>query len=212
LLTDKGNIAIETDIVLSAAGVRANIENIGLQALGIEVECGKIKVNKNYCSSMPSVFAVGDVVAAPSLAHVAAAQARCCVEYIAGMQPAAINYEAIPSCIYVNPEVASVGLTEQAAMQRGMSVKVGKSMFMASGKAHAAGMRDGFVKLIFDAASEQIVGAHCIGGHATELLGELAMAVSLRLTAKQISAIVHAHPTMYEAIEQAARTILLQNK
>jgi dihydrolipoamide dehydrogenase len=205
LLTKKGEETIETALVLVAAGVQANIENIGLECIGVDIENGKIKVDKDYRTNISSIFAVGDVIATPALAHVATAEARLCVERIAGLDVPDIYYDAIPSCIYICPEAGCVGLTEQAAAQRGISVKIGKSSFIASGKANADGARDGFVKLIFDANTMQLIGAHCVGSHVTEMLGELTMAVQMRLTAEQLSHIIHAHPTMYEAICEAAR-------
>jgi dihydrolipoamide dehydrogenase len=202
--TKNGAKTIDSDVVLSAAGIQANIDSIGLEDVGIVVENGRIKVDSDYRTSAASVYAVGDVIDSPALAHSAAAEARLCVERIAGMTAPSINYDAMPSCIYINPEAACAGLTEQMVRQRGLDVKVGKAMFAASGKALASGQRDGFVKLIFEAHTLRLLGAHCIGGSASEILGELTMAVSLQLTPQQVSRIVHAHPTMHESIADAA--------
>ncbi|GHT67790.1 dihydrolipoyl dehydrogenase [Bacteroidia bacterium] len=204
LTSKKGEEIITTDLVLSAVGVQANVENIGLEAIGVTVEKGKIKVDGNYCTNVPSVFAVGDVIATPALAHVATAEALRCVERIAGLASSDICYDAVPACIYTSPEVGWAGLTETETTQRGISVAIGKSSYLSSGKANADGARDGFVKLIFDAATLQLLGAHCIGEHVTEMLGELTLAITSHTTAPQLAEHIHAHPTMYEAVGNAA--------
>jgi dihydrolipoamide dehydrogenase len=207
ITTKKGDETIDTDLVLSAAGVQPNVENIGLETIGIVTEKGKIKVDKNYCTNVGGIFAVGDVIATPALAHVATAEGVLCVERIAARSVPDINYDAVPSCIYTAPEIAWVGLTEEQAAARGIAVKTGKASFIASGKANATGARDGFVKLIADATTLQIVGAHCIGEHVTEILGELTAAVGERKTAAEVAHTIHAHPTMYEAVGEAAKEI-----
>ncbi|GHT12977.1 dihydrolipoyl dehydrogenase [Bacteroidia bacterium] len=203
----KGDLVLPADLVLSAVGIQANIDGIGLEEIGIITERGKIKVDSNYCTNIAGVLAIGDVIETPALAHVATAEGVLCVERIAGLPAPDINYNAIPSCIYTTPEVAWVGLTEEAAAQKGTAIKVAKASYLASGKANSSGARDGFVKLIFAADTLQLLGAHCIGEHVTELLGELTLALTLRTTASQIAQTIHAHPTMYEAIREAAASV-----
>lgn len=200
----KGEQTIDCDVVLSAVGIAANIENIGLEALGVEVERGKIVVDKNYRTSCDGVYAIGDVIATPALAHVATAEAVNCVERIAGLKPHDINYGVIPSCIYTTPEVSSVGMTERQAVDAGYDVRIGKFPYTASGKATAAGNRDGMVKLVFDRATDKILGAHLIGLNVTELISEPTLAMSMGATAKDFIATIHPHPTMAEAIMEAA--------
>lgn len=200
----KGAQTIEADVVLSAVGVTANIEDLGLEAVGVKVERGKIVVGASYETSASGIFAIGDVIATPALAHVATAEAIKCVEHIAGKTPEPIDYNAIPSCVYTTPEVSSVGMTEAEAVERGHDVRVGKFPFTASGKATAAGARDGLVKLVFDRASDKLLGAHFVGMNVTEMVAEPTLALKLGASAMQIINTVHPHPTMSEAIMEAA--------
>lgn len=196
---------LTADKILSAVGVTGNIDGFGLEKLGIELFKNHIKVNKsNYSTNIKGVFAIGDVIGPPWLAHVASAEAIHCVEKIAGLNPAGINYNNIPGCTYCQPQVASIGLTEQKAKEAGYEIKIGKFPFMANGKAFAIGERDGFVKLIFDAKYDELLGAHIIGSEATEMISELAMAKSLEATAEAIIKTVHAHPTLSESVMEAA--------
>lgn len=200
----KGEQVLECDVVLSAVGIAANIENLGLEEAGITTERGKIVVDSNFMTSRQGVYAIGDVIATPALAHVATAEAINCVERIAGLTPAAINYNIIPSCIYTTPEVSSVGLTEQQALDAGHQLRIGKFPYTASGKATAAGSRDGMVKMIFDATTDEILGAHFIGLNVTELVSEPTLAMSLGAKAKDFIHTIHPHPTMAEAVMEAA--------
>ena len=202
--TKKGIEVHEAEIVLSAIGVTPNIENIGLEKLGIEIEKGKIKVDDYYKTNIEGVFAIGDIVHGPALAHVASAEGIVCVEKIAGLTPEPIDYKNIPGCTYTSPEVASVGLTEQDAKDAGYELKVGKFPFTASGKASAAGEKDGFVKLIFDAKYGELLGAHLIGANVTEMIAELVVAKKLETTGHELMKAIHPHPTMSEAIMEAA--------
>lgn len=202
--TKKGDVEVEADIVLSAVGVTPNLEGIGLEECGIELENGKIKVDNYYRTNIEGVYAIGDIVHGQALAHVASAEGICCVEKIAGHTPEPIDYNNIPGCTYTNPEVASVGLTERAATDAGYEIKVGKFPFTASGKASAAGAKDGFVKLIFDAKYGELLGGHLIGANVTEMIGELVTARKLETTGHEIIKTVHPHPTMSEAIMEAA--------
>ncbi|MFO7828031.1 MAG: dihydrolipoyl dehydrogenase [Bacteroidales bacterium] len=202
--TKKGEETIEAEIVLSAVGVTPNIENIGLEELGIEMEHGKIKVGDFYQTNVDGIYAIGDIVHGPALAHVASAEGITCVEKIAGQSPEPINYQNIPACTYTSPEVASVGLTEQAAKDAGYEIKVGKFPFTASGKASAAGEKDGFVKLVFDEKYGELLGAHLIGANVTEMIAELVVAKKLETTGHEIIKSIHPHPTMSEAIMEAA--------
>ena len=202
--TSKGTDEYQADIVLSAVGITANIENIGLEELGIETEKGRIKVDDHYQTNVPGVFAIGDVLATPALAHVASAEAIACVEHIAGLNPEPINYKNIPGCTYTTPEVASVGMTEKAAREAGYTVKVGKFPYTASGKAAAAGAKDGFVKLVFDEQYNELLGAHLIGENVTEMIAELVVARNLEVTGHELIKSIHPHPTMSEAIMEAA--------
>lgn len=194
----------EAEIVLSAVGIVPNTENIGLEELGIEVERGRVKVDEYYRTNIEGVYAIGDVINTAALAHVASAEAICCVEAIAGEKPATVDYSNIPGCIYTTPEVASVGMTEQKAKEAGYELKIGKFPFTASGKATAAGANDGFVKLIFDAKYGELLGAHLIGANVTEMIAELVMAKKLETTGHEIIKAVHPHPTMSEAVMEAA--------
>ena len=194
---------IDCDVVLSAVGVVTNLENIGLEEVGIHVERGKIVVDDYYQTNVPGYYAIGDVVHGPALAHVASAEAICCVEKIAGEDPQPINYQNVPGCTYTTPEVASVGLTEKKAIEAGYEVRVGKFFFKASGKATAAGNTDGFVKVVIDAKTDLILGCHLCGDNVTEMISGLVVARQNGLTAKQIASSVHPHPTMSEAIMEA---------
>ena len=200
----KGTEIIETDIVFSAVGVSTNIEGIGLEKAGVKTEKGKVVVDDYYRTSVPGVFAIGDIVHGPALAHVASAEGIICVEKIAGLDAEPLDYKNIPGCTYTNPEIASVGLTEAAAREAGYEIKVGKFPFTASGKASASGAKDGFVKLIFDAAYGELLGAHMIGANVTEMIAEIVVARKLETTAHEIIKAVHPHPTMSEAIMEAA--------
>ena len=202
--TAKGEEKIECDVVLSAAGVVTNIENIGLEELGIVVDKGRILVSDYYQTNLPGYYAIGDVVPGPALAHVASAEGIICVEKIAGHQPAPLDYGNIPGCTYCSPEVASVGMTEKAAKEAGYEIKVGKFPFSASGKASAAGAKDGFVKLIFDAKYGELLGGHMIGANVTEMVAELVAVRKLETTGEELIKTVHPHPTMSEAIMEAA--------
>jgi len=202
--TEKGEEIIEADIVLSAVGVSANIENIGLEETGVKTEKGKVVVDDFYRTSVAGIFAIGDIVHGPALAHVASAEGIICVENIAGVNTEPLDYKNIPACTYTTPEVASCGLTEAAAREAGFDIKVGKFPFTASGKASASGTKDGFIKLIFDAKYGELLGAHMIGANVTELIAEIIVARKLETTAHEIIKAVHPHPTMSEAIMEAA--------
>ena len=204
VLTKKGEEVLEVERVLSAVGVIANIENIGLEEMGIVVERGKIKVDEFYSTNISGVYAIGDVIATPALAHISSAEAICCVEKLAGLNPKPLNYNNFPGCTYTSPEIASVGMTEKAVKERGIEYKIGKFPFTASGKAAAAGEKDGFVKLIVDAKTDEILGAHLIGANVTEMVSGLVVARNLGVKAKDIIHSIHPHPTMSEAIMEAA--------
>ncbi len=201
---DGATEVIECDVVLSAAGVTPNTENIGLEALGIEMDRGIIKVDQFYRTNVAGIYAIGDIVPGPALAHVASAEGIICVENIAGHHPEPIDYNNIPSCTYCSPEIASVGYTEQAAKEAGHEIKVGKFPFSASGKASAAGAKSGFVKLIFGAKYGEFLGAHMIGYNVTEMIAEVVVARKLETTGHEMIKSVHPHPTMSEAIMEAA--------
>ena len=203
----KGAEILTAEIVLSAVGIKSNIENIGLEEVGVEVERDKIKVDEHYQTSVKGVYAIGDIIATPALAHVASAEALHCVEHICGLTPDAVDYSTIPSCIFTAPEVASVGMTEQQAQKAGIEYKVGRFPFTASGKATAAGDRDGFVKLIFD-ADEKLIGAHLVGANVTEMLGEPTLAKRLGVTAHAIAKTIHSHPTMHEGLMEASEAAM----
>jgi dihydrolipoyl dehydrogenase len=202
--TPKGYDEVEADIIFSAVGIETNIQGIGLEAAGVKTEKGKIVVDDYYCTSVPGIYAIGDIVLGPALAHVASAEGITCVEKMAGLDPGPVDYSNIPSCIYTTPEIASCGLTEAAAKAAGYDIKVGKFPFSASGKASASGSKDGFVKLIFDAAYGELLGAHMIGANVTEMISEIVVARKLETTAHEIIKAVHPHPTMSEAIMEAA--------
>lgn len=194
---------IECDIVLSAAGVSPNVEDIGLEALGVTLERGMIKVDEFYRTSVPGIYAIGDVIPTQALAHVASAEGITCVEKIAGHHPQPLDYNNIPGCTYCWPEVASVGYTEQAAKDAGYTLKIGKFPFSASGKASASGNKDGFVKVIYDAKYGELLGAHMIGANVTEMIAEMVAAKKLETTGMEILKAVHPHPTMSEAVMEA---------
>lgn len=202
--TKKGEEVIEADIVLSAVGITPNTENLGLEELGVETSNGRVKVDQFYRTNVEGVYAIGDILEGPALAHVASAEGIVCVEKIAGLNPEPIDYNNIPGCTYTNPEISSVGLTEAKAKEQGYEVKVGKFPYSASGKASAAGHKEGFVKLIFDAKYGELLGAHMIGGNVTELIAEMVVARKLEITGHELIKTIHPHPTMSEAIMEAA--------
>ena len=204
LKSKKGEEKIECDIVLSAVGVVANIENIGLEDVGIVTDNGKIIVDDFYGTNIPGYYAIGDCVPGQALAHVASAEGIICVEKIAGKNPEALNYGNIPGCTYCSPEIASVGMTEEAAKEAGYDIKVGKFPFSASGKASASGHKDGFVKLIFDAKYGELLGGHMIGANVTEMVAELVAVRKLETTGHELIKTVHPHPTLSEAVMEAA--------
>lgn len=195
---------ITCDLVLSAAGVASNIENIGLETLGIKTDKGKVVVNQWYETNVAGIYAIGDITEGPALAHVASAEGIICVEKIAGHHPQPLDYGNIPSCTYAQPEIASVGMTEDQAKAAGFELKIGKFPFSASGKAKAAGHPEGFVKLIFDAKYGEVLGAHMIGHGVTDMIAEIVLARKLESTGMEIIKTVHPHPTMSEAIMEAA--------
>lgn len=196
---------VTADKVLSAVGVTGNIEGFGLEKLGVEILKGHIKVNRStYETNVKGIYAIGDVIGPPWLAHVASAEGIHCVEKIKGLNLHDINYDDIPGCTYCQPQVASIGLTESKAKEIGHEIKIGKFPFMASGKAFAIGEREGFVKLIFDAKYGELLGAHIIGSEATEMIAELGIAKSLEATGESIFKTIHAHPTLSESIMEAA--------
>lgn len=194
---------IDAEVVLSAAGVTPNTENLGLEKLGVAMDKGLVKVDKFYRTNVPGIYAIGDIVPGPALAHVASAEGITCVEAICGLNPEPINYLNVPSCTYCQPEVASVGYTEQGALDAGYQVKVGKFPFSASGKASAAGTKNGFVKVIFDAKYGEWLGAHMLGANVTELIAEVVAARKLETTGHEILKSIHPHPTMSEAVMEA---------
>src|SRR5690554_2341570 len=201
--TAKGDEVLEADVVLSAVGIKSNIENIGLEEVGIATDRDKITVDAYYQTNIPGYYAIGDIVPGQALAHVASAEGILCVEKIAGMKVSALDYGNIPGCTYCSPEVASVGLTEKQALEKGYDIKVGKFPFSASGKASAAGTKDGFVKVIFDAKYGEWLGCHIIGAGVTELIASVVVARRLETTGHEILKSVHPHPTMSEAVMEA---------
>jgi len=202
--TQKGEEKLNADVVLSAVGITANLEGIGLEDVGIATDKGKIITNDYYQTNIPGIYAIGDCIGGQALAHVASAEGIICVEKIAGQTPEPLDYNNIPGCTYCQPEVASVGYTEKAALEAGFNVKIGKFPYSASGKASAAGQKDGFVKLIFDEKYGELLGAHLIGYNVTELIAELVTARKLETTEHELLKAVHPHPTMSEAIMEAA--------
>jgi len=201
--TKKGEETIECDVVLSAVGIETNVEGIGLEEVGIAVDRGRVLVNDFYQTNIPGYFAIGDIVPGPALAHVASAEGIICVEKIAGHNPEALDYNNIPGCTYASPEIASVGYTEEKAKEAGYEIKVGKFPFSASGKASAAGHKDGFVKVIFDAKYGEWLGCHMIGANVTEMIAEAVVARKLETTGMEVLKAVHPHPTMSEAVMEA---------
>ncbi len=201
--TKKGEEIIEAEIVLSAVGIATNLEGIGLDEVGIKTEKDKITVDEFYRTNVPGYYAIGDIVKGPALAHVATAEGICCVEKIAGINPDPIDYGNIPGCTYTTPEIASVGMTEKQAKEAGYEIKVGKFPYTASGKASAAGNKDGFVKVIFDAKYGEWLGAHYIGENVTEMIAEAVSARKLETTGHEILKSIHPHPTMSEAVMEA---------
>ena len=199
-----GEIEIEADIVLSAVGITPNLENIGLEEVGIEMDKDKVKVNEYYQTNVKGIYAIGDIVEGQSLAHVASAEGIICVENISGKTPDQLNYKNIPSCTYTSPEVASVGMKEKEAIEAGYKIKVGKFPFTASGKARAIGEKEGFIKLIFDARYGELLGGHMIGANVTEMIAEIVVARKLEITGPELIKSIHPHPTMSEAIMEAA--------
>jgi len=202
--TASGTITKEADIVLSAVGIQANLEGIGLEEVGIKTDKGKIVVDEYYRTNVPGYYAIGDCVGGQALAHVASAEGITCVEKIKGLHVEPINYNNIPACTYTSPEIASVGYTEKKAKELGYEIKVGKFPFTASGKAKSAGAPDGFVKLIFDAKYGELLGAHLIGYNVTEMIAGLVAARKLETTGHELIKTVHPHPTISEAIMEAA--------
>ncbi|RZJ81324.1 MAG: dihydrolipoyl dehydrogenase, partial [Chryseobacterium sp.] len=202
--TEGGIKELEAEVVLSAVGVSTNIENIGLEEAGVKTDKGKVLVDKFYKTNIDGVFAIGDIVMGQALAHVASAEGIICVEKIAGHHPEPLDYNNIPGCTYASPEIASVGYTEKKAKEAGYEIKVGKFPFSASGKASASGAKDGFVKVIFDAKYGEFLGAHMIGANVTEMIAEIVVARKLETTGMEIVKSVHPHPTMSEAIMEAA--------
>jgi len=200
----KGEEVIECDVVLSAVGVQTNLENLGLENVGIKTERGKVLIDDYYRTNVDGIYAIGDIVKGPALAHVASAEGIICVEAITGHNPEPLDYNNLPGCTYCQPEVASVGYTEKAAKEAGYDVKVGKFPFSASGKAKAAGAAEGFVKVIFDAKYGEFLGAHMIGANVTEMIAEVVAARKLETTGHEIIKSVHPHPTMSEALMEAA--------
>lgn len=202
--TEAGEKVLEAEIVLSAVGYTTNLDGIGLEEVGVKADKGKILVDEFYQTNVAGVYAIGDIVAGQSLAHVASAEGIICVEKIAGHHPEPLNYGNIPGCTYCSPEIASVGMSEKKAKEAGYELKIGKFPFSASGKASASGAKDGFVKLIFDAKYGELLGAHMIGNNVTEMIAELVVARKLETTGMEIIKSVHPHPTMSEAIMEAA--------
>lgn len=201
--TPKGPVVLEADVLLSAVGVVANLENLGLEALGVKTENGKIVVDGHYRTGVPGLYAIGDCTPGPALAHVGSAEGILCVEAIAGHHVQPLDYGNLPSCTYAQPEIASVGMTEKAARDAGYDIRVGKFPFTASGKAKAAGKPDGFVKVIFDRKYGEFLGAHMIGANVTEMIAEVVTARKLETTGHEIIKAVHPHPTMSEALMEA---------
>ena len=200
---DKGVKTISGDVALSAVGIKSNIENIGLEDLGVEVENDKIKVDNFYRTNIDNIYAIGDVVSGPALAHVASAEGITCIENIKGLNPNPIDYNNIPGCTYCKPEVASVGYTEEEALDNGYKIKVGRFPFSASGKAQASGHSDGFVKVIFDSKYGEWLGCHMIGSNVTEMISEAVVGRKLETTGHEVLKAIHPHPTLSEAVMEA---------
>jgi dihydrolipoamide dehydrogenase len=200
----EGTRTLEGELALMAIGVQGNVENFGLETVGIAVERNHIKVDADYRTGAPGFYAIGDVIGPPWLAHVASAEGIHCVEAIAGRHPAALDYSSIPGCTYCQPQIASVGLTEEKAREQGYELKIGRCPFRPLGKAVAIGETEGMVKLIFDAKYGELLGAHIMGSEATEMIAELVVAKRLETTGKELFHSVHAHPTLSEAVMEAA--------
>ena len=201
--TKKGEEVVEAEIVLSATGVVPNTEYIGLEECGVNMSRGKILVDKYYKTNVEGIYAIGDVIPTQALAHVASAEGICCVEAIAGLNPKVIDYGNIPGCTYISPEIASVGMTERAVKEKGIEYKVGKFPFTASGKATAAGERDGFVKIIIDEVTDEVLGAHFVGANVSEMIGGIVVARNLGVKGADILKSIFPHPTMSESIMEA---------
>jgi dihydrolipoamide dehydrogenase len=201
--TSKGEDTLEAEIVLSAVGIATNIENIGLEDVGIVTDKGKVIVNDWYQTNIPGYYAIGDITPGPALAHVASAEGITCVEKIAGLHVEPIDYGNIPGCTYASPEIASVGMTEKQAKEAGYELKVGKFPFSASGKASASGEKDGFVKVIFDAKYGEWLGCHMIGAGVTDMIAEAVLGRKLETTGHEVLKAIHPHPTMSEAVMEA---------
>lgn len=211
LETTKGIEELRVEQVLSAVGIQANIENLGLEALGIETERGRIKVDAHYQTNVASIYAIGDVIPTIALAHVASAEAVACINYmVEGDKAANVNYDVVPACTYTTPEIGSVGLRERQAKEQGIEYIVGNFPFTASGKATAMGARDGFVKLLFEAKTHKLIGAHIVGASATEMIAELALAMQMEVTAETLHHTIHPHPTLSEAVMEAAAQALAE--
>jgi dihydrolipoamide dehydrogenase len=202
--TKKGEQKLEADVLLSAVGVVGNLENLGLEEVGVKTERGKVVVDDFYKTNVDGVYAIGDITDGPALAHVASHEGIICVEKMSGMDIEPLDYGNIPGCTYTQPEVASVGMTEKDAKEAGYELKVGKFPFSASGKASASGKKDGFVKLIFDAKYGELLGAHMLGAGVTDMIAEIVMARKLETTGHEIIKAIHPHPTMSEAVMEAA--------
>jgi dihydrolipoamide dehydrogenase len=201
--TKKGEQILEADVILSAVGIKSNIENIGLEDVGIVTDNDKVLVNDFYQTNLPGYYAIGDIIPGPALAHVASAEGITCVEKIAGLNPEPIDYGNIPGCTYASPEIASVGLTEAQAKEKGYELKVGKFPFSASGKAAAAGTKEGFVKVIYDAKYGEWLGCHMIGAGVTDMIAEAVLGRKLETTGHEVLKAIHPHPTMSEAVMEA---------
>jgi dihydrolipoamide dehydrogenase len=204
IATKKGEKTVEADIVLSAVGVQTNIDNLGLEELGITTEHGKVNVDEWYRTNVPGIYAIGDIVHGPALAHKADHEATICVEKLCGLDPKPLNYANIPGCTYTTPEIASVGLSEAKAIAAGYEVKIGKFPFTASGKATAAGNRDGFIKVVFDAKTGDWLGCHMVGDNVTEMVAAAVLCRELGAKGEDIIHAVFPHPTMSEGIMEAA--------
>jgi dihydrolipoamide dehydrogenase len=201
---DGGTREVTGDVALMAIGVQGNVENLGLENAGVTLEKGNIKVDADYRTNVPGLYAIGDVIGPPWLAHVASAEGIHCVEAIAGKNPAPLDYTSVPGCTYCQPQIASVGLTEEKARAEGYELRIGRFPFRPLGKAVAIGESEGMVKLIFDAKYGELLGAHIMGSEATELIAELVVAKRLETTGEGLFRAIHAHPTLSEAIMEAA--------
>ncbi|MFH1862389.1 MAG: FAD-dependent oxidoreductase, partial [bacterium] len=202
--TVKGEQSWDADLCLVAVGVQANSDGMGLEEIGVQTEKGFVKINEQYCTNIPSIFAIGDLIGTPMLAHAASHEGITAVEAMAGLSVHKVDPYSIPSCTYCQPQIASIGLTEAKALERGYNLKIGRFPYSASGKALASGEREGLVKLIFDQKYGELIGAHIVGMDATEMIAELGLAKSHEAVADSIAATVHAHPTLSETIMEAA--------